>query len=84
MMFNVLQCLTVILVAVAIALALAHTLELPGKMRLDKETYYAVQAIYYPGFTSSSGTRESRTGTKNRDVRQCLIRHFEWIRVNCC
>jgi hypothetical protein len=50
-MFRVLQVLTVILVAVAFALSLAHALELPGKMRLDKETYYAVQPIYYPGFT---------------------------------
>lgn len=50
-MFSILQVLTVILVAVAMALALAHTLELPGKMRLDKETYYAMQPIYYPGFT---------------------------------
>ncbi|MGH9897422.1 MAG: anthrone oxygenase family protein [Pyrinomonadaceae bacterium] len=43
--------MTVILVAVAMALALAHALELPGKMRLEKETYYAMQPIYYPGFT---------------------------------
>jgi hypothetical protein len=50
-MFSVLQILTMILVAVAMALALAHALELPGKMRLDKETYYAMQSIYYPGFT---------------------------------
>lgn len=41
-MFSVLQILTVMLVAVAMALALAHTLELPGKMRLSKETYYAM------------------------------------------
>ncbi|MFN7943822.1 MAG: anthrone oxygenase family protein [Blastocatellia bacterium] len=45
------QILTVMVVAVAFALSLAHALELPGKMRLDKETYYAVQPIYYPGFT---------------------------------
>jgi Domain of unknown function (DUF1772) len=50
-LFDVLQILTVIFVAVAFALSLAHALELPGKMRLDKETYYAVQSIYYPGFT---------------------------------
>lgn len=49
--FGFLQVLTVVLVAVAMALALAHALELPGKMRLDRETYYAVQPIYYPGFT---------------------------------
>lgn len=50
-MFSVLQVLTVILVAVAMALSLAHALELPGKMRLEQETYYAMQPIYYPGFT---------------------------------
>jgi hypothetical protein len=32
-------------------MALAHALELPGKMRLTKEAYYAMQPIYYPGFT---------------------------------
>ena len=50
-MFNVLQIATVFLVAIAMALALAHALELPGKLRLDKKAYYAVQSIYYPGFT---------------------------------
>ncbi len=50
-MFSILQILTVMLVAVAMALALAHALELPGKMRLDQKTYYAMQPIYYPGFT---------------------------------
>src|SRR5687768_11360968 len=33
------------------ALSLAHALELPGKRRLSKEAYLAVQPIYYPGFT---------------------------------
>lgn len=50
-MFLTLQVVTVFLVAVAMSLALAHALELPGKMRLDKATYIAVQSIYYPGFT---------------------------------
>jgi hypothetical protein len=50
-MFNVLQILTAILIAVAMVLALAHALEFPGKMRLTKETYFAIQLIYYPGFT---------------------------------
>ena len=40
-----------ILVALAAALSVAHALELPGKMRLDREQYFAVQQIYYPGFT---------------------------------
>jgi len=46
-----LQVTTVFLACVTFALSLAHALELPGKLRLDKETYCAVQTIYYPGFT---------------------------------
>jgi hypothetical protein len=57
--FSVLQVLTVILVAVAMALALAHALELPGKMRLDRETYCAMQPVYYPGFTNGGGIGEA-------------------------
>jgi hypothetical protein len=45
------QAFTVLLVAVAMALSLAHALELPGKLRLSREQYLAVQPIYYPGFT---------------------------------
>lgn len=45
------QVVTVFLVAVAMALALAHALEFPGKMRLSKANYIATQSIYYPGFT---------------------------------
>jgi Domain of unknown function (DUF1772) len=58
-MLSVLQVLTVILVAVAMALALAHALEFTGKIRLDKETYYAMQPIYYPGFTIGGGIGEA-------------------------
>jgi hypothetical protein len=58
-MLPVLQIVTVMLVAVAMALALAHALELPGKMRLDKKTYYAMQPIYYPGFTIGGGIGEA-------------------------
>src|SRR5438270_856714 len=50
-MFDVVQVLTVILVALAMVPALAHALELPGKMRLTKDAYVATQSIYYPGFT---------------------------------
>jgi len=50
-MFLTVQVVTVLLVSVAMSLALAHALELPGKMRLDKEHYLTVQSIYYPGFT---------------------------------
>jgi Domain of unknown function (DUF1772) len=57
-MFNILQIVTAILIAVAMAMALAHALELPGKMRLSKETYLAMQPIYYPGFTVGGGVGE--------------------------
>src|SRR3954471_2361956 len=50
-MLPVLQVLVLMLGAVTMALALAHALEYPGKMRLPKEQYVATQAIYYPGFT---------------------------------
>ena len=45
------QIIAVLLVALAMSLALAHALELPGKKRLDERTYMVVQTIYYPGFT---------------------------------
>lgn len=50
-MFYALQILTVMLIALTMALSLAHALEYPGKRRLGKEQYLAVQPIYYPGFT---------------------------------
>jgi hypothetical protein len=50
-MLPILQVTTLVLVAVGVSLTLAHALELPGKMRLRKEDYVAVQSIYYPGFT---------------------------------
>jgi Domain of unknown function (DUF1772) len=46
-----LQVVTVLLIATTMSLALTHVLELPGKLRLDEQTYLAVQTIYYPGFT---------------------------------
>jgi hypothetical protein len=36
--------------------SVAHALELPGKRRLTREQYFAVQPIYYPGFTVIGGT----------------------------
>ena len=50
-MLLTLEVLTVVLAAIALATTVAHALELPGKLRLDKDEYLAVQAIYYPGFT---------------------------------
>ena len=57
-MFILLQIVTLTLITVALSLSLAHALELPGKMRLDRKTY-VVQGIYYPGFTVGGGAGES-------------------------
>lgn len=51
-MLTILSMLALVLVAVTMGLSLAHALEFPGKLRLDEPTYRAVQAIYYPGFTT--------------------------------
>ena len=50
-MLILLQLLTVLFVSIAMALSLAHALEYPGKMRLERDDYLAAQKIYYPGFT---------------------------------
>ena len=50
-MLDILRPLTIILVAIAMVPAVAHALELPGKRRLERDDYFAVQRIYYPGFT---------------------------------
>lgn len=54
-MYQSLQVVALLLTAIVLALSLAHALELPGKLRLDKETYVRVQKIYYPGFTIGGG-----------------------------
>jgi hypothetical protein len=55
----VLQILTVLTVAVLLATTLGHALELPGKMRLRREHYFAAQTIYWPGFTYVGGGAEA-------------------------
>jgi hypothetical protein len=50
-MILLLQVVAVLLASIAMSLALAHALELPGKLRLNKEDYIVTQTIYYPGFT---------------------------------
>ena len=50
-MIAVLQILALLTVSMAMALALAHALEFPGKLRLSRAEYETVQEIYYPGFT---------------------------------
>jgi hypothetical protein len=46
-MLQLLQILTVILVAVAMGLSLAHALELPGKLRLGRDAYVTIQAVQW-------------------------------------
>ena len=57
-MLTTLQLITLFLVALTMACAVAHALELPGKMRLPQEIYLAAQTIYYPGFTIVGGVAE--------------------------
>lgn len=57
-MLVVVQIATLLLVALAMATSVAHALELPGKMKLSRDTYLAVQRIYYPGFLIGGGLGE--------------------------
>jgi len=50
-MMLVLHLASTLAVVVVTATTLAHALEMPGKLRLPRDTYLAVQRIYYPGFT---------------------------------
>src|SRR5262245_43244062 len=56
--FQTLQLVSIVLVAGAMTPALAHALEYPGKLRLQKDAYAATQQIYYPGFTYGGGAAE--------------------------
>lgn len=47
----ILEILAVLAAAVALTPSLAHAMEYPGKLRLDRLDYMTVQPIYYPGFT---------------------------------
>lgn len=55
-MLQVFQIVTALVLSVAMTMSLAHALEYPGKMSLSKEEYFAVQKIYYPGFTYAGAT----------------------------
>ena len=46
-----LMALSLVLVTLTVVTTLANAREFPGKMRLSREQYLAVQPIYYPGFT---------------------------------
>jgi len=66
-MLPIAEVVTVFVVSIAMSLALAHALELPGKMRLNKETYITVQSIYYPG--SLGGVSEPVGSTRTSYAR---------------
>lgn len=57
-MRHTVEIVSILLVALAMVPALAHLLEFPGKSRLQKDAYLAVQPIYYPGFTIAGGIGE--------------------------
>ena len=57
-MLHTVEIVSILLVALAMAPALAHLLEFPGKNRLTKDAYLTVQPIYYPGFTIAGGAGE--------------------------
>src|SRR5437763_16927673 len=57
-MLQTIEIVSILLVALAMAPALAHFLEFPGKSRLTKDAYLAVQPIYYPGFTIAGSIGE--------------------------
>jgi hypothetical protein len=46
-MLSILQVLSGMIVAVAMVQSVAHAPGLPGKLRLAKEQYFAVQQIYF-------------------------------------
>lgn len=57
-MFVAFQVFAVLLAALSMTTALAHALELPGKLRLSKAEYLAIQPVYYPSFTIIGGIGE--------------------------
>lgn len=50
-MVVLLRLASLLLVIATVIPSVAHALEMPGKLRLGREQYLAVQPIYYPGFT---------------------------------
>src|SRR5262245_40967323 len=62
MMFIMLQVLTIIVVAIAFALSLAHALELPGKMRLDGNTCSCCALHEHVSRTHSGTARREKRG----------------------
>jgi hypothetical protein len=50
-MMAILKLAALFLVVATVIPSVAHALEWPGKLRLTREQYFAVQPIYYPGFT---------------------------------
>ena len=51
-MLLALKLVSIFLVVATVIPSAAHALEFPGKLRLTREQYLAVQPIYYPGFTA--------------------------------
>lgn len=50
-MLHAVEVAAIVLIALAMAPALAHAFEFPGKKRLDRDHYVMAQGIFYPDFT---------------------------------
>jgi hypothetical protein len=61
-MLQLLQIVTLVVAAIAMALSLSHALEYPGKLRLGEKDYRVVQTIYYPGFTLGGASEPAAIG----------------------
>jgi hypothetical protein len=51
-LITILKLVSIFLVVATVVPSVARALELPGKLRLTREQYLAVQPIYYRGFTA--------------------------------
>ena len=63
-MFQILQIVSALVVTIAVAQSLAHARELPGKLRLGKEQYFAVQQISAKRtgpFSATAGNSRTRS-----------------------
>ena len=56
-MFVVREVVSVFLVSMAMALSLAHARKFPDKLRLDRETYRAVQRFTIPASHSADSAK---------------------------
>ena len=73
-MLQTFQILATVLVAFAMAPAIAHALEFPGKMRLSRDAYLTVQPIYskvqLSAISERAFFRSARADNKTQEMLQ--------------